>query len=157
MNQSASPAPSYQNEFLLPHPFFNTLGEKLNRIFCQVKFATIYHVIESIRSKMQQIWLVVELTVFQQDHDIVSDLCRQLNTRPEKLLKLVSRQADQLAAAQKEIKRLQAEQLSFEAGQLSATAEPVGVMRLVAKLYPSRSLSELRGLFGQLPPLSMSR
>jgi alanyl-tRNA synthetase len=91
------------------------------------------------------------LTVFQQEHEVVSDLCRQLNTRPEELVKLVSRQVEQLAAAQKEIKRLQGEQLSFEAGQLSAAAEPIGTVRLATKLYPSRSLGELRDLARRLP------
>lgn len=91
------------------------------------------------------------LTVFQQEHEVVGDLCRQLNTRPEELVKLVSRQAEQLAAAQKEIKRLQAEQLSLEASQLSAGAKPVGPLHLVTKLYPNRSLGELRDLTRRLP------
>lgn len=91
------------------------------------------------------------LTVFQHEHDIVAAVCQQLNTRPEEVLRLVNRQAEQLEAAQQEIKRLQADMLSFEAAQLSTQANPIGGVRLVTKVYPNRSLNDLRELARLLP------
>lgn len=91
------------------------------------------------------------LTTFQHQHEVIAALCQQLNTRPEELLRLVNRQMEQLAAAQQEIKRLQADLLSFEAAQLSVQAEPIGGVCLVTRLYPNRSLNELRELAKALP------
>lgn len=86
------------------------------------------------------------LTVFQQAHDVLTDLCLGLNTRPEELGRLVNQQMEQLAVAQREIKRLQASMVSFEAEQLSTQAEPIGQVRLVNRLYPNRSIGDLREL-----------
>ena len=91
------------------------------------------------------------LTYFQHDHQVVTDLCQQLSTRPEEVVRMVNRQSEQLAAAQRELKSLQAEVLSFEAQQLSAQAELIATVRLVTKLYPNRSLSELSELAKRLP------
>ncbi len=91
------------------------------------------------------------LTTFQHEHELIAALGQQLNTRPEEALRLVNRQAEQLAAAQQELKRLQANLLSFEAAQLSAQAEPVGPVRLATRLYPDRSLNDLRELARLLP------
>jgi alanyl-tRNA synthetase len=55
------------------------------------------------------------LAYFQHDHEVVTGLCHQLNARPEEVEGAINRQADQLAAAQREIKSLQADLLSFEA------------------------------------------
>lgn len=90
------------------------------------------------------------LTYFQQDHEVVTALCHQLNTRPEEVVSLVNRHEAQLAVAQREITNLRAEMLSFEAEQLSAQAESIGTIRLVAKLYPNRALGELRELTKRL-------
>jgi alanyl-tRNA synthetase len=90
------------------------------------------------------------LTYFQHGHELVTELSRHLNTRPEEVVRVVNRQAEQLAAAQREIKRLQVEVLSFEAQQLSAQAELIGAVHLVTRLYPNRSINELRGLAKQL-------
>jgi alanyl-tRNA synthetase len=91
------------------------------------------------------------LTFFQHDHEVVTDLCHHLNTRPEEVVRLVNRHLEQLAAAQRELKSLQAEALSFEAQQLSTQAESIGTLCLVTKLYPNRSLSELGELAKRLP------
>lgn len=91
------------------------------------------------------------LTTFQHQHEIIAALCQQLNTRPEEILRLVNRQAEQLDATHDEVKRLQADLLSFEAAQLSAQAEPTGNVYLVTKLYPNRSLNDLRELAKVLP------
>jgi alanyl-tRNA synthetase len=91
------------------------------------------------------------LTYFQHDHEVVADLCQHLHTRPEEIVGVVNRQAEQLAAAQREIRKLQTAMLSFEAQQLSSQAELIGVVRLVTKLYLSRPLSELGELAKQLP------
>lgn len=90
------------------------------------------------------------LTFFQQDHEVVTDLCRQLSTHPGEVARVVSRQTEQLAAAQREITRLRAELFSFETQQLSAQAEPHGTVRLAIKLYPNRTIGELRELAKQL-------
>jgi alanyl-tRNA synthetase len=91
------------------------------------------------------------LATFQQEHEVVASLCQQLNTRPEEVVRLVNQHLEQLAAAQREIKHLQADLLSFEAQQLRAEAEAIGGVRLVIKRYPNRSLNELRELARQLP------
>jgi alanyl-tRNA synthetase len=91
------------------------------------------------------------LTTFQHYQGVVTDLCQQLNTRPEEVVSLVNRQMAQLAVAERELRSLQAEVLSFEAQQLNAQAESIGTVRLVKKLYSSRSMSELRELAKQLP------
>jgi alanyl-tRNA synthetase len=91
------------------------------------------------------------LTTFQHYQGVVTDLCQQLNTRPEEVVSLVNRHMAQLAAAEREIRSLQAEVLSVEAQQLNAQAEPIGAVRLVTKLYPNRSMSELRELAKRLP------
>lgn len=91
------------------------------------------------------------LSTFQQEHEVINDLCLNLNTRPEEVEKVVSRQSEQLMAAQREIKRLQADLLSVEAQQLNTQAEPIGALRLVTKLYTNRSLNELRELAKGLP------
>lgn len=90
------------------------------------------------------------LAFFQHDHDVVTSLCHHLNTRPEEVVRVVSRQTEQLAAAQREISGLRADLLSFETQQLSAQAEPGGTARLVTKLYPNRTIAELRELAKQL-------
>jgi alanyl-tRNA synthetase len=90
------------------------------------------------------------LTTFQHEHEVVTNLCLHLNTRPEEVVRVVSRQGEQLATAQREIKRLQADLLSFEIQQLSAQAEQVGKVRLVTKFYPNGSISELRELAKRL-------
>lgn len=91
------------------------------------------------------------LTYFQHYQEVVTNLCQQLNTRPEEVVSLVNRLMAQLAVAEREIRSLQAEVLSFEAQQLNAQAEPIGAVRLVTKLYSNRSMSELRELAKQLP------
>lgn len=92
------------------------------------------------------------LTTFQHYQQVVTDLCQQLNTRPEEVVRLVNRHMAQLATAEREIRSLQAEVLSFEAQQLNAQAEPIGgIVRLVTKLYPNQSMSQLHELAKQLP------
>lgn len=90
------------------------------------------------------------LTFFQHDHEVVTGLCHHLNTRPEELIRVVNRQTEQLAAAQREITSLRTDLLSFETQQLSAQAEPIRSVRLVTKLYPNRTIGELRELAKQL-------
>ncbi len=91
------------------------------------------------------------LTCFQQAHDLVTGLCHQLNIRPEEVVNLVNRQVAELVAAQREIKRLRTDLLSFEARELSAQTELFGAVHLVTKLYPNWSINELRELAGVLP------
>lgn len=86
------------------------------------------------------------LATFQDEHEIVAALCQQLNTRPEEVLRLINRQTEQLAAAQQELNRLQADLLSVEAAQLTAQANPIGSVRLVTRQYLNRPMSELREL-----------
>jgi alanyl-tRNA synthetase len=91
------------------------------------------------------------LTTFQHEHEVITDLCLHLNTRPEEVGRVVIRQMEQLAATQREIKCLEADLLSLEAQQLNAEAEPIGTVRLVTRLYPNRSLNDLRELAQELP------
>ncbi|MBE7554602.1 MAG: hypothetical protein HS126_26430 [Anaerolineales bacterium] len=90
------------------------------------------------------------LTFFQHDHEVVTGLCHHLSTRPGELVRVVSRQTEQLAAAQREIISLRTDLLSFETQQLSTQAEPGGSVRLATKLYPNRTIGELRELAKQL-------
>jgi alanyl-tRNA synthetase len=91
------------------------------------------------------------LTYFRHYQEVVTHLCQQLNTRPEEVVSLVNRQVAQLAAAERELRSLRVELLPVEARQLNAQAASIGAVRLVTKLYPSRSMSELRELAKQLP------
>ena len=86
------------------------------------------------------------LIYFQQYQDVVTEICRHLSTSPEEVAGIVQLQSAQLQAAEREIKELRSELLSFEGEKLAAQAEPVGAIQLVTKLYQNWSVSELREL-----------
>ena len=89
------------------------------------------------------------LATFQHSYEMITALCQQFNTRPEEVGRLLNQQAEQLAAAQREIKHLQGEVLSAEVQQLSTQSVLSGTVRLVTKCYANRSLNELRELAKQ--------
>jgi alanyl-tRNA synthetase len=86
------------------------------------------------------------LHYFQQYQDAVTEICHHLSTSPEEVAGIVQLQSAQLQAAEREIKELRSELLSFEAAKLVAQAEPVGGVQLVTKLYQNWLVSELREL-----------
>lgn len=83
---------------------------------------------------------------FQKYHQVVSEICQQLNTSPEEVRELVSLQAGQLQAAQRELKTLRAELLAVEAERLAAQAQPLNGGRLVTRVYQTKTLDDLREL-----------
>jgi alanyl-tRNA synthetase len=86
------------------------------------------------------------LAYFQHYHHTITTLGQQLNTGPDELVALVELQADQLHAAEREIKNLQAEILFHEAEKLLRQARTRGGCRLVSHLFPDRSPVQLREL-----------
>ena len=83
---------------------------------------------------------------FQKYHQVVSEICQQLNTSPEDVRELVGLQTGQLQAAQRELKTLRAETLAFEAERLVAQAQPLDGGYLVTRVYQDKTLGDLREL-----------
>lgn len=83
---------------------------------------------------------------FRKYHQVVSDICQQLNTGPEEVRELVGLQAGQLQAAQRELNTLRAEMLAFEAERLAAQAQALNGVQLVTRVYQDKPLADLREL-----------
>lgn len=86
------------------------------------------------------------LAYFQQYHGTITTLGQQLSTGPDELVAMIELQAEQLHAAEREIKNLQAEILFHEAEKLLRQARTLGECRLVTALFENRSLADLREL-----------
>jgi alanyl-tRNA synthetase len=86
------------------------------------------------------------LDYFQQYQEVVTELGRHFSTRPEEIVALAQAQAEQLRAAQRELRGIKAEILTLEAQTLAAKAEPYGGYRLVLATFKDRPLDQLREL-----------
>jgi alanyl-tRNA synthetase len=86
------------------------------------------------------------LEAFQAYHAILGNLAGQMNVSIQELPQAVTRQAEQLRAAQKELEALRAERLGWEARQLVEGAFQSGERRLVVASFEDRPASELRVL-----------
>jgi len=90
------------------------------------------------------------LAYFQNYHRVVTDICNQLSTGPENVTNVVNARLEQMESAEKELKNLRVELTSFEIQTLVSEAEPIAAGRLVTKIYPNRSINELRDLAQRL-------
>ncbi len=86
------------------------------------------------------------LAYFQHYHQTITALGRLLSAGPDELVALVEFQWEQLQAAERTIKNLQAEILFHEAEKLLRQARTRGSCRLVTQLFENRSLTDLREL-----------
>ena len=86
------------------------------------------------------------LAYFQRYHHTITALGRLLSAGPDELVALVEFQWEQLQAAEREIKNLQADILFHEAEKLLRQARSQGGCRLVTELFENRPLAQLREL-----------
>lgn len=86
------------------------------------------------------------LRYFQTCHSLITEIGQILSTAPEDVAHIVSGQVEQLQEAQREIKKLRREALSFEAQQLVNQAEKSKADRLVVAIFAERPANELREL-----------
>jgi alanyl-tRNA synthetase len=86
------------------------------------------------------------LRYFQTYHALVTEIGRTLSTAPEDIGHIISQQIEQLQEAQREIKKLRREALSFEAQQLISQAEQAKAYRLVIAILAERPAHALREL-----------
>jgi alanyl-tRNA synthetase len=86
------------------------------------------------------------LRYFQIYHSLVTEIGRTLSTAPEDVAHIVSQQVEQLQEAQREIKKLRREALSFEVRQLVNQAEQFKAYRLVIAIFDQRPAHELHEL-----------
>ena len=86
------------------------------------------------------------LEAFQAYQATLGSLAAQLNVGWPELPQAVTRQSEQLRAAQKELQTLRAERLDWEAHNLAEQAPQSGGRRLVVASFENRPVAELRSL-----------
>jgi alanyl-tRNA synthetase len=86
------------------------------------------------------------LEYFRQYQEIATTLAADLSAHPRDVVDLVRKQADQLQAAEKDLRQLRLAYSAFEAQDLLANAEMIGARKLIAKVFEHRPVSEIRSL-----------
>ncbi|MGE5123017.1 MAG: alanyl-tRNA editing protein [Acidobacteriaceae bacterium] len=90
------------------------------------------------------------MQMFQQMHDSLTATAGQLSMSWQGIPELVSKQAEQLAALQKDLQVLRSQSARYEALELAANSEPRGQIRLSRAIFERRPVVELRMLAEQL-------
>ncbi len=90
------------------------------------------------------------LDVFRALHESARAAADLLSARPEDLAPLVQKLLEQMAQLHAELETLRVAALEAEARSLADSAQAVGGLRLVTRLYAGRPPAELRALAGKL-------
>ena len=93
------------------------------------------------------------LEVFHQMYDSVSGLANQLSISWQDIPEVISKQAEQLGALQKELQLLRQASIRVEARELAASAEEHLGIKLVRASFEARPVGELRVLAEELKKL----
>ena len=86
------------------------------------------------------------LDVLRDYHATITALAEGLSVGPQDVAEAVTRQVDDLKAAQREAESLRLTLLGYEAGDLAAQAETVGPYRLVKAKFEGRLVEEIQSL-----------
>jgi alanyl-tRNA synthetase len=86
------------------------------------------------------------LEYFRQYREIATTLAADLSAHPRDVVELIRKQADQLQAAEKELRQLRLAYSAFEAQDLLASAEMIGTRKVITKIFENRPVNEIRAL-----------
>jgi len=87
--------------------------------------------------------------IFNDYHEIVTTLANQMSIHIEDIVETVQHQTETLRSTQKNMRKLQREQIVFEAKDMAARAITISGQRVVQGLFKSRPADELRALANQ--------
>ncbi len=90
------------------------------------------------------------LEIFQGEHEIITQLARQLSVHTENIIEVVQYQSEQLKSSQKALQGLHRERLAFEARELADQAKIIAARHIVLGFFKCRPASELRTIANEL-------
>jgi alanyl-tRNA synthetase len=94
----------------------------------------------SIGAGVRRVEALVGLDAFRylaREHVLINELAGEFRARPEELPDRIAATLERLKAAEKELEHLRAAAVLASAGELAATAEPVGVVQVVTAQAPA--------------------